>query len=1099
MLSNYNILLKQLDRFIRKYYRNELLKGLLFSLLIYCSSALFICIFEYLGRFGTTVRTAMFYLTLSLYILIFIKYILFPLLQIARIKRTITHKQAAGIISGRFSEIRDKLINILELAEMKNNNTVSQALLFASIENKVTSVKSLPFELAIKVSQNFRYLVMLVSAVFMSLCVYFIWPDVIREGSERMINHSVFYAPAPPFNFILVNDSLAVEQGSDFEIKLRIEGKYIPENVFIKLGGNKVILDRVSKSSFSYLLKNVNNSLSFQFQAEDFSSALYSLSVLPKPVITGFKAEIDVPAYTGISDFIIENTGDLSIPCGSTVKWSFTTSNVDKLNLVINDSVVKELSGGNNVFYASNRFLGSASYVINSANKYVRNTEPIKYNVFVIPDLFPGITTDFLTDTSQIGAYYFKGKISDDYGFKKLTFNYRLTGSGDVTVTEIPVNKNITEQEFFFAFNFGSVKAEGNEIEYYFEVWDNDAVHGSKSARTTPKTYRIPTSGEIENFRQEANKSMADKLNLSKSLSQELMNDIKNLQQSLLNNKTSSWEHTKKLENIINKQSTLENLLKQLSQENTEKENFLGTFSEQDKQLLEKQKLIDEMLENIMDDELKKMMEELKKLLENFDRTKLNKLTDKMKYNYDDLNKQLDRNLEILKRLEMEEKSSFISKELEKLSDSQKELSEETSLKKSEVDSLKEKQESQKEKFDELIKEYNDLLEKNEQLSEPMNLKDFEREKEEINNEFDKGSLELEQKNKKGASQSQKSNSENLKQMSQQMMQMMQESEFEQEGENIEDLKQIIDNLVRFSFDQEDLMQKTGKTSVNSPEFMKNVEMQKNLMNDFKLIKDSLYALAKRSPLISSEIYRQIKTIENKNKQALTNYDEKNVSSAKASQQFIMTSANNLALLLGEIIQQMQNSQQSCSGSKCKKPGKGKPSLSEMQNMQKSVKSQLQSLIDQMKKGQSQNNSKDINEKLGKMISMQDKFNQMLNELMQNGGLSPETAKQLKEIKSMVNEVEKDIVNKSITPQTMFRQEQILTRLLEAEKSERERETENKRESREGKNEKISNPEQIFKYKGIQSRYNDILDGSKIKLSKYYQDKYRKYMINLND
>jgi hypothetical protein len=133
------------------------------------------------------------------------------------------------------------------------------------------------------------------------------------------------------------------------------------------------------------------------------------------------------------------------------------------------------------------------------------------------------------------------------------------------------------------------------------------------------------------------------------------------------------------------------------------------------------------------------------------------------------------------------------------------------------------------------------------------------------------------------------------------------------------------------------------------------------------------------------------------------------------------------------------------------------------------------------------------------MVSMQDKFNQMLNDLMQNGGLSPEAVNQLKEIKNMVHDVEKDIVNKNITPQTMLRQEQILTRLLEAEKSEQERETENKRESHEGKNDKLSNPEQIFKYKGVNSQYNEILEGSKIKLSKYYQDKYRKYMINLNE
>ena len=80
----------------------------------------------------------------------------------------------------------------------------------------------------------------------------------------------------------------------------------------------------------------------------------------------------------------------------------------------------------------------------------------------------------------------------------------------------------------------------------------------------------------------------------------------------------------------------------------------------------------------------------------------------------------------------------------------------------------------------------------------------------------------------------------------------------------------------------------------------------------------------------------------------------------------------------------------------------------------------------------------------------------------------------------------------------MFRQEQILTRLLEAEKSDYERETENIRKSNEGKNNNISNPKQIFEYKGVHSRYNEILEGSKIKLTKYYQDKYKEYMIHLN-
>ncbi len=1101
MSEDYNTLVHQLDTFIRKYYRNELLRGIILSFLVFCISSLSAIILEYFGHFDITTRTILFYTIFSAYLLVFLKFILWPLLKFLQIGKQISHKQAAAIISTHFTEIQDKLFNVLELAEMSNHKGFSQHLLNASIENKMAGIRVLPFEAAINVKDNFRYFIYLALALTVFFSIYFIWPQVIKDGSGRLLHHSVFYAPAPPFQFILQNDSLKVEQGKDFDLQLRIEGKYVPKNAYVQIGSNKILLEKLTPTTFRYTIKNINNSIDFKFTADEISSEEYRLSVLPAPVITGFKVEIDVPAYTGESDFMMDNTGDFTIPCGSTVKWIFNTANVESIKLLINDSISKVVKQDGKQFNTSNRFLTSSSYSVFMSNSFIRSVQPVKYLVNVVPDLFPGIAAEFIADTSQMGMYYFKGIVNDDYGFNKLTFNYKTSNSGDsISSISVPINKNVKYQEFYFAFDFSTLKEQGGEVEYYFEVWDNDGVHGPKSSRSALKSYKIPSDEELDQYRENANKNIAEKLKSSQNLSEEIKRDIKNLQQNLLNNKNNSWEQTKKLEDIVQKQNQLEQLIKQLSLENKQKDNFMNTFSEQDKQMIEKQKQIEDLLENLMDDEMKKMMEELKKLMENFDRNKLNNMAEQMKMNYEDMSKQLDRNLEMLKRLEIEEKTGDLSKELDKLSKEQDKLSEETTDKKNNTDSLKSKQDEQQKKFDELMKEYNELQKKNDELKDPANMKDFQREKTDINNEFQQGKENLDQNNRKNASKSQKNNSQKLQDMSQQMQQMMQDNEMQQEGENEENLKQIIDNLEKFSFDEEYLLGNTGKVGTTDPSYMKDVEKQKNLMDDFQVIKDSLYALANRSPMLGSEINKQLKKIDKLGNQTMNSYEERNTSQVKINQQFIMTSANDLALLLGEVLQQMQNqSKQQCSGSKCKKPGKGKPSFSQMSNMQKSLKSQMQSMIDELKKGQGQKSGKEMNEKLGKMVSMQDKFNQMLNDLMQNGGLSPEAVKQLKEIKNMVNDVEKDIVNKNITPQTMLRQEQILTRLLEAEKSDQERETENKRESHEGKNDKLSNPEQIFKYKGVNSQYNEILEGSKIKLSKYYQDKYRKYMINLNE
>jgi len=1098
MATEYNILIHQLNTFIRKYYRNELLRGLLLTVFIFTASSLFAFISEYFGHFDIAVRTVLFYTIVNAYLVVFVKFIFLPLLRFMQIGKLISHKQAASIISSYFTEISDRLLNVLELAEMPADKGYSQQLLVASIENKISKIRLLPFEAAINVKVNFRYLTYLIFAAAVFLAIYVICPQVIKDGSERLFYHSVYYAPVAPFNFILENDSLTVEQGKDFNIKLRIKGKYVPKNSYIAIGSNKMLLERHTPSTFSYNLKNVNNSVNFKFTADEYSSGEYKLTVLPPPVITGFKVEIDVPQYTGENDFVLENTGDFTIPCGSNVKWTFATANVETVKFLINDTLIEKVKQEDNQFFTSFRFLNSAIYSVKMANSFINSFQPVKYNVNVIPDLYPGITSEFIADTSHIGTYYFKGIINDDYGFNKLTFNYKTNNSADtLKLISIPVNKGSKYQEFYFAFDFSTLKELGSDVEYFFEVWDNDGVHGSKSSRSTIKTYKIPSADELEKYRENANKNIKEKLKTSLKLSEDINRDIKKLQESLLNNKTNSWEQTKKLEDIVQKQNQLEQLVKELSFENKKKYDFVNTFSEQDKQLIEKQKQIEDLLENLMDDEMRKLMEELKKLMDNFDRNKLNNLAEQMKLSYEDLNKQLDRNMEMLKRLEIEEKTDNISKELDKLSQEQDKLSEKTNDKKNAQDSLLNEQNKQQEKFDELMKEYDEIQKKNEELKDPMDLKDFQQEKSDINKEFGNSEENLKQNNRKKASGSQKSNSKQIKEMSQKMQEMMEQNEMEQEGEDEENMKQIIDNLEKFSFDIEALMEQTGKVSPNDPAYMKNLGKQKSLNNDFQIIKDSLSALANRTPMIGSEINKKIKKIEKLGKQTLSNLDERNAGMAKANQQYIMTEANDLALLLGEMLQQMQsNSQSMCKGGKCKKPGNGKPNMSQMQSLQKSIKSQMQSIIDELKKGQK--DGKGMNEKLGKMISMQDKFNQILNNMMQNGGLNPETVKQLKEIKSLVNDVEKDIVNKNITPQTMFRQEQILTRLLEAEKSDYERETENIRKSNEGKNNNISNPKQIFEYKGVHSRYNEILEGSKIKLTKYYQDKYKEYMIHLN-
>ena len=121
MADNYHILIRKLDEFIRKYYRNRVIRGtLLFLAILFFSSLLFVTV-EYFLHTGILPRTILFYLFIVLNGASFLFFIADPLLKLRKIGRIISHEQAARIIGEHFGEIKDKLLNTLQLKRLENS------------------------------------------------------------------------------------------------------------------------------------------------------------------------------------------------------------------------------------------------------------------------------------------------------------------------------------------------------------------------------------------------------------------------------------------------------------------------------------------------------------------------------------------------------------------------------------------------------------------------------------------------------------------------------------------------------------------------------------------------------------------------------------------------------------------------------------------------------------------------------------------------------------------------------------------------------------------------------------------------------------------
>ena len=144
----------------------------------------------------------------------------------------------------------------------------------------------------------------------------------------------------------------------------------------------------------------------------------------------------------------------------------------------------------------------------------------------------------------------------------------------------------------------------------------------------------------------------------------------------------------------------------------------------------------------------------------------------------------------------------------------------------------------------ELLKyELNELEEENKLLMRPMTTPDHEEQMEDIEKSLEKAMDELKMNEMKNAQKSQKSAARKMKKLAKEFEQQMMQMEGEQLNENIDDLRKIVENLIAYSFGQEDLLERFRSSDQDHPEYPKNLREQQVLKEYFEHIDDSLYML----------------------------------------------------------------------------------------------------------------------------------------------------------------------------------------------------------------------------------------------------------------
>ena len=1117
-MQNYNNeLVEKIKDFGRKYQLNILYKGALIFIFVSILAFLIYVLLEYFSYFTPTVRKVLFFSYLGVFALLLVFFVLIPLFKYFGLGRQLSREQIAKMVGSYFPEIDDKLLNLLQLQDqLEQGDYKSYELLETAIQTKTAQLKPFPFVKAIRFENTTRYLKWAVIPILIFVLIFSIKSEVITEPTKRIVNYTQEYEKPAPYSIELLNKKLTTFQNDDFTIKMKIEGEELPNELFIVYNKKNYKCVKDNNSEFSYTFTNLRQNTDFQLYTDEVRSQNYTIEVLPKPVTIGFSMHLKYPSYLNKNDEVLDNVGTASVPEGTRISWQFYTKNTDSIEFIYQDQAM-DLSSDNDNFAAALTVRASFDYSIVNKNKYYTSKDTLNHSISVIKDLYPEIYVESRMDSFFIDRYYFKGNIKDDYGFSNLYFVYsKFDDRGQVIQSNVKVpiqiEKNAVIQDFYYSFEAAMFEmGPGYSMAYHFEVYDNDGVNGSKMSKTGQFDYKVKTQEEIDKeLDRTSSQAKSDMDNLMKESSQ-IIKDIEKLNRQLKETNNPSWQDKKKMEELLNKFNELKNQLNEMKKQqsmNNQLENQYKNYSED---ILKKQMELEQRMDELLSDEMKNMLDQIRQMMENMNKDQMQNSIDKMKMDAKDINQTLDQQLQLYKELEMEKKVNEFLDKTRQLSQDEKNLSIQTQKKDINKEDLMKQQQDIQKRYDELKQDLKEIKDLNKELEHPTKLSNTDSLQQQLEQDMKDAQQQLEKNNRSKASGSQKSASEKMEELADKLEQDMNESELEEVTEDIATLRQILDNLVQISFDQEEVMKMTQRLSPRSSNYTNHLAKQHSVKDNMKMVEDSLLALARRQLSVKPYITKEVSKINSYIQSVYAAFDSRNPKKAAQDQQFALTSMNNLSLMLAESMQEMKQKQSECK-SKCKKSGngscnkpggKGKSKKTRAKELQQQLNRQMEamkrSMEQQGKQQQGQSGQQQWSEQFAKMAAQQEAIRKMMqdyqNQLKSENGVGD---KSLDKLIEEMQKTEKELVNRTLSDQTLIRQKDIETRMLESEKADRKQDEEKKRESTEGKDILNSNPPKDWNLDKTKQSQQEMLRTVPVNLNYYYKEKVNNYFYNID-
>ncbi|MEZ4700340.1 MAG: DUF4175 family protein [Rhodothermales bacterium] len=1129
-----------------------------------------------------------------------------PLLRMAGWLRGPSEEQIAREIGRRFPEVSDRLTNLLQLAAGRTSPS-PPSFIDHAVASLGRGIEPVPMEQVVsyeRAKRASRFALVPVAGVVIFLLAA---PGAFLGASHRLLTPGTHFDRPAPFQLLVEPGDIELMRGDSLTIRARAIGAQQPAAASIEmqnLSEDLVTTETLRADStyrYEHRLLNVRHSFRYRLRAGEVTSAWFTAEITERPLVRSMQVGLTFPRYARIPPQRLDpNVGDIQALAGTRADLEVIVSGQELAGGYIvhsdgqRDTLSLDRTAAEGGFTLRQDETYHLSFVDARGNQ---NSDPIEYTVRVVQDALPSVIVTEPSTVSELNeslATQLRLRLADDFGFSRLALYYRLAesrfGAPAETFSAIQLGGLAPyelDQEIVHGWDLRRDTpidpVPGDVIEYYVQVWDNDSVAGYKSTRSATLQLRLPSIAEQYEKLDETEDAAESDMEAMMEEARQIREQFQELRDELRTKQESDWEDQRQLDQLKEKQSSLEQQAEDLNQAFEEMVDRMEQNDLASDRTMEMYQEMQKVVEEINSPELMEALNQLQEAMQELNLQQMQESLQNFEFNEEQYQQRLERTLELFKQIRVQQDLEEAARRAEDLAEQQQEIREKTAeLEDQPTDEAPdaenaesenpedagekadgepregeepaegeqqdpqqgEQQDSQGEQQDQQGEqqdpqqgdpqengEQNPSQQEQQQAGEPstpqeqlakqqeMSSEEMQQleqlleqikermdelkqaptdemqqlneqvQEEQLPQQMQQNAEQLRQNQLNQAQQQQQQMQQQLQQMQQQLQQMQQGMEGSQIQINIAALRRALSDILTLSQEQEDLINAVRDLSPDSPALRQFSQAQVELGEGAAVVSDSLQKLAKDIPHMTREVQQQAGEALRAMTSATDAMAERMSGQAAAHQKSAMMHLNELALLLSDLLDQMMNMQSSGSGS-----GMSMQQMTEqLQNaaqQQQQLNQQIQQMLNQM---QGNRLSQDMQERLRQMAAQQESIRSEVKSLSRNPELRGKMMGDLNKIAEQMEETIQELQRAQPGRRTLERQQQILSRMLDATRSMQERGRENKREGRIGESTPRDSPTALPASQEAESLRKALIEALESGYSADYEELIKRY------